>query len=168
MQNIRVLFQYFQSVHGYYASLYSNRRNKTQSFDWASLYQVSLDHMAEKEGFDSRARSVSPGSERPQDVHSLPGLRILPIQPQKNIPPINGGIFLWRRRRDSNPRTAFDRYTISSRAPSTKLGDFSVFNFGRRGGQPSLSTKVIISQIPWESQYLNPPKLKFCRIRGGN
>ena len=31
----------------------------------------------------------------------------------------------WRRRRDSNPRTAFDRYAISSRAPSTKLGDSS-------------------------------------------
>ena len=34
--------------------------------------------------------------------------------------------FFWRRRRDSNPRTAFDGYTISSRAPSTKLGDSSV------------------------------------------
>ena len=33
-------------------------------------------------------------------------------------------VFL-RRRRDSNPRTDFGRYTISSRAPSTKLGDFS-------------------------------------------
>ena len=31
----------------------------------------------------------------------------------------------WRRRRDSNPRTAYDDYTISSRAPSTGLGDFS-------------------------------------------
>ena len=27
--------------------------------------------------------------------------------------------FLWRRRRDSNPRTAFNGYTISSRARST-------------------------------------------------
>ena len=34
--------------------------------------------------------------------------------------------FFWRRRRDSNPRTACDGYTISSRAPSTKLGDSSV------------------------------------------
>ena len=34
----------------------------------------------------------------------------------------------WRRRRDSNPRTAFDGYTISNRAPSTKLGDFSKSN----------------------------------------
>ena len=34
-------------------------------------------------------------------------------------------LFVWRRRRDSNPRDAFDAYTISSRAPSTKLGDFS-------------------------------------------
>ena len=32
----------------------------------------------------------------------------------------------WRRRRDSNPRTAYDGYTISSRAPSTGLGDFSM------------------------------------------
>ena len=52
MQNTRVLFQYFQSVHGYYASLYSNRCNKTQSFDWASLYQVSLDNMVEHRGFE--------------------------------------------------------------------------------------------------------------------
>ena len=32
----------------------------------------------------------------------------------------------WRRRRDSNPRTAFDRYTISNRARSTGLRDFSI------------------------------------------
>lgn len=36
---------------------------------------------------------------------------------------------LWRRRRDSNPRNRFAVYTISSRAPSTKLGDFSMFYF---------------------------------------
>lgn len=36
-------------------------------------------------------------------------------------------LFFWRRRRDSNPRTAFDGYTISNRARSTKLRDFSVF-----------------------------------------
>ena len=35
--------------------------------------------------------------------------------------------YLWRRRRDSNPRNPFGVYTISSRAPSTRLGDFSVF-----------------------------------------
>ena len=28
-------------------------------------------------------------------------------------------LFFWRRRRDSNPRTAFDGYTISNRARST-------------------------------------------------
>lgn len=33
---------------------------------------------------------------------------------------------LWRRRRDSNSRNPFGVYTISSRAPSTRLGDFSV------------------------------------------
>jgi hypothetical protein len=31
----------------------------------------------------------------------------------------------WRRRRDSNPRDPFGAYTISSRARSTKLRDFS-------------------------------------------
>lgn len=40
----------------------------------------------------------------------------------------------WRRRRDSNSRDAFDAYTISSRAPSTKLGDSSVYDaISRRG-----------------------------------
>ena len=52
MQNIRVLFQYFQLVHGLFASIPSTRCNKTQSFDWASLYQVSLDNMAEAVGFE--------------------------------------------------------------------------------------------------------------------
>ena len=33
----------------------------------------------------------------------------------------------WRRRRDSNPRDPFGAYTISNRARSTKLRDFSVF-----------------------------------------
>ena len=35
---------------------------------------------------------------------------------------------LWRRRRDSNPRDPFEAYTISSRARSTKLRDFSMLN----------------------------------------
>ena len=30
-----------------------------------------------------------------------------------------GVLFVWRRRRDSNPRTAFNGYTISNRARST-------------------------------------------------
>ena len=34
---------------------------------------------------------------------------------------------MWRRRRDSNPRDPFGAYTISNRARSTKLRDFSVF-----------------------------------------
>ena len=47
---------------------------------------------------------------------------------KKCAPPFGVRIFLlWRRRRDSNPRTAFDGYTISSRAPSTKLGDSSTW-----------------------------------------
>ena len=33
----------------------------------------------------------------------------------------------WRRWRDSNSRDPFGAYTISSRAPSTKLGDISKF-----------------------------------------
>ena len=49
-----------------------------------------------------------------------------PPQQKKCAPTLWVRIFLlWRRRRDSNPRTAFDGYTISSRAPSTKLGDSS-------------------------------------------
>ena len=39
----------------------------------------------------------------------------------------------WRRRRDSNSRTAFDGYTISSRAPSTGLGDFSILSHAAFG-----------------------------------
>ena len=38
---------------------------------------------------------------------------------------MNTSVF-WRRRRDSNSRTDFGGYTISSRAPSTRLGDFSI------------------------------------------
>ena len=45
---------------------------------------------------------------------------------QKKRGTLAGTAFLWRRRRDSNPRTACDGYTISSRAPSTRLGDSSV------------------------------------------
>ena len=37
------------------------------------------------------------------------------------------GVQKWRRRRDSNPRDPFGAYTISNRARSTKLRDFSVF-----------------------------------------
>ncbi len=49
------------------------------------------------------------------------------IPPQKNRGSPKGlPRFLWRRRRDSNPRGAFDPYTISNRARSTKLRDFSV------------------------------------------
>ena len=35
------------------------------------------------------------------------------------------GFCEWRRRRDLNPRTAFDGYTISNRARSARLRDFS-------------------------------------------
>ncbi len=35
-------------------------------------------------------------------------------------------VLIWRRKRDSNSRNRFAVYTISSRAPSTKLGDFSI------------------------------------------
>ena len=38
---------------------------------------------------------------------------------------LEGRRFVWRRRRDSNSRNRFAVYTISSRAPSTRLGDFS-------------------------------------------
>ena len=37
------------------------------------------------------------------------------------------GFYFWRRWRDSNSRTAINSYTISNRAPSTGLGDISIF-----------------------------------------
>ena len=49
-----------------------------------------------------------------------------------------------RRRRDSNPRDAFDAYTISSRAPSTKLGDFSIFSHAIQGGQPRINQRRLL------------------------
>ena len=36
-------------------------------------------------------------------------------------------LYFWRRWRDSNSRTAINSYTISNRAPSTGLGDISIF-----------------------------------------
>ena len=64
-------------------------------------------------------RSSRRAAERVSDRLRIPPLRLW------KIPPKTAG-FCWRRRRDSNPRTACDGYTISSRAPSTKLGDSSV------------------------------------------
>ena len=47
------------------------------------------------------------------------------------------GLFVWRRRRDSNPRTVFGGYTISSRARSTNYAtspfrprDYNTFPLG--------------------------------------
>ena len=89
--------------------------------------------MAEEEGFvrstqcdgiaESRRLIRVRSTRRTANRVSL-GLRIPPLRLWK-IPPKTAG-FYWRRRRDSNPRTACDGYTISSRAPSTKLGDSSV------------------------------------------
>ena len=60
----------------------------------------------------------------------------------------------WRRRRDSNPRDAFDAYAISSRAPSTKLGDssteYAFFALGARKRR----TKDIIAHLPRKSNTL--------------
>ena len=47
-------------------------------------------------------------------------------------------VSFWRRRRDSNPRDAFDTYTISNRAPSAGLGDFSEYR------APKGATHIII------------------------
>ena len=46
---------------------------------------------------------------------------------RKTLEPKFKGFKKWRRRRDSNPRDPFGAYTISNRARSTKLRDFSVF-----------------------------------------
>ena len=46
---------------------------------------------------------------------------------RKTLEPKFEGFKKWRRRRDSNPRDPFGAYTISNRARSTKLRDFSVF-----------------------------------------
>ena len=45
---------------------------------------------------------------------------------RKALKPLRFQGFSWRRRRDSNPRGAFDPYTISNRARSTGLRDFSI------------------------------------------
>ena len=52
-----------------------------------------------------------------------------------------------RRRRDSNPRTACDGYTISSRAPSTGLGDFSIVKTGVDVYKRQDDTRAIQSAI---------------------
>lgn len=49
----------------------------------------------------------------------------------------------WRRRRDSNPRDPFGAYTISNRARSTKLRDFSVFALRMRRVKIVLSNATL-------------------------
>ena len=107
--------------------------------------------VAEKEGFDSRlrARSGSALTLHWSVIHSRP-FKSLQISTERyknrkkqknrkrNLP-------VWRRRRDSNPRDAFDAYTISSRAPSTKLGDFStIFICSHRTGQALCCQQMIL------------------------
>lgn len=41
--------------------------------------------------------------------------------PKRKPPEPNGDGGYWRRVRDSNPRTALDRYTISNRAPGCEI-----------------------------------------------
>ena len=62
----------------------------------------------------------------------------------------------WRRRRDSNSRTAFDGYTISSRAPSTGLGDFSMSLYAAFGQVRRLiynTTKFLKNQVFFEKKF---------------
>ena len=67
-----------------------------------------------------------------------------------------------RRRRDSNPRDAFDAYTISSRAPSTKLGDFStIFSCAIREGQ---SRTNVSDYTTWAFQMQYPGIIKLCEV----
>ena len=49
------------------------------------------------------------------------------LKQEKPLESLDSRGFIWRRRRDSNPRDPFGAYTISNRARSTKLRDFSVF-----------------------------------------
>lgn len=76
-------------------------------------------------------------SRRPQAAFSRRSLtqRVRPKTKKHPVPhsfsqkrkTVRDGVLLsWRRRRDSNPWDVFDAYAISSRAPSTKLGDFSI------------------------------------------
>ena len=51
--------------------------------------------------------------------------RTHPTSTHTKNPPRMGWVFVWRRRRDSNPRDPFEVYAISNRARSTKLRDFS-------------------------------------------
>ncbi len=64
---------------------------------------------------------------------------------EKNGNSIKIAVLLWRRRRDSNPRTAYHGYTISSRAPSTKLGDSSMrlFIYALLGQRIALHSVII-------------------------
>ncbi len=50
----------------------------------------------------------------------------------------------WRRRRDSNPRDPYEAYTISNRARSTKLRDFSTFCSSRSQYSLAVSSSIII------------------------
>ena len=69
---------------------------------------------------------------------------------------------LWRRRRDSNPRSACDAYTISSRAPSTRLGDSSV-SMKSRGRQCRAAR---YSRVGWQlDEAENKTALSNCRYR---
>ena len=86
--------------------------------------------LAEKEGW-RRARAPRPSAE---PFACRKRARSSPAPLQNKSTPRWGMDLFWRRRRDSNPRDAFDAYAISSRAPSTELGDFSIFGFARRGG----------------------------------
>ena len=81
------------------------------------------------------------GFAEPVAFHKRARLSLLPSTRKRTL----WGPFLWRRRRDSNPRDAFDAYTISSRAPSTKLGDFSmIFNCAVRKGQFRISQQMVL------------------------
>ena len=52
----------------------------------------------------------------------------------------------WRRVRDLNPGDAFDAYTISNRAPSTGLGDFSttIIKTAKKNKQPPFDKACVL------------------------
>ena len=106
-------------------------------------------------------KKVERGEKRLSCVCMLPGKRSANTEPAKAAAPnpfvlkkqekghaqrLFEHVLLWRRRRDSNPRTAFDRYAISSRAPSTKLGDSSTFAMRFFAAHPWRGTVDIIAR----------------------
>ena len=76
----------------------------------------------------------------------------LPCQNKKALTFVSAFLF-WRRERDSNPRTGFNRYTISNRAPSTNSAiSASIFTCAA-----SATLAIITGFDKMSSTFLIPP-----------